>query len=108
MVKRKPQRGEETIKTEQEVGYHIEIVTVMGGMQVGGKGVGTMSVQSMGEIGNGFFPNVLQTFLEIIVRRSCDDGGSELIQLIHNPHQKRPALSFSGGFYHGVPCRGAL
>ncbi len=51
----------------------------MGGVQVGrwggGREKGGMSVQSMGEVGKDFCPNFLQSFLENIDRRSCDDGG---------------------------------
>ncbi len=48
----------------------------MGGVQVGrgGRGKGGMSVQPMGEIGKYFCPNFLQSFLENIDRRSCNDG----------------------------------
>ncbi len=55
---------------------------------------GEMSFQSMGEMGEGFCPNFLQTFLENIDRRSCDDGGWELILVFHNPHREIPTLSF--------------
>ncbi len=54
-----------------------------------------MTVQSMGEMGKGFCPNILQPFLENIDRKSCNDGSQELNPVFHNPH-------------HGVPCRGAL
>ncbi len=47
-----------------------------------------MSVQSMGEMGKGFCSNFLQSFLENIDRRSCDDGGWQLIPIFHNPHPK--------------------
>ncbi len=48
-----------------------------------------MSVQSMGEVGKDFCPNFLQSFLENIDRRSCDDGGWQLIPIFknHNQHQ---------------------
>ncbi len=52
---------------------------IMGGVQVGrwggGREKGGMSVQSMEEVGKEFCPNFLQSFLENIDRRSCDDGG---------------------------------
>ncbi len=49
------------------------------GWCAGGKGRllgerGGVSAQSMGEMGEDFCPNVLQPFLENIVRRSCNDG----------------------------------
>ncbi len=55
---------------------------------------GGVSVQSMGEMGKDFCPNVLQPFLENIDRRSCNDGSRELIPIFHNPHRKcRPSPS---------------
>ncbi len=60
----------------------------------GGREKGGMSVQSMGEVGKDFCPNFLQSFLENINRRSCDDGGLQLIPIFNNPHQKcRPSAS---------------
>ncbi len=57
-------------------------------------GDGEMSVQSMGEIGKDFCPNILQPFLENIDRRSCNDGSRELIPVFCNPHLKgRPSPS---------------
>ncbi len=53
----------------------------MGGVQVGRGGEGR-SVQSMGEMGIDFCPNFFQPFLESIDRRSCDDGGWQLIPLM--------------------------
>ncbi len=51
-----------------------------------------MSVQSMGEVGKDFCPNFLQSFLENIDRRSCDDGSWELIPIFHYPHRNcRPS-----------------
>ncbi len=53
-----------------------------------------MSVQSMGEMGKDICPNFLQSFLENIDRRSCNDGGWQLIPIFHNPHRKsRPSPS---------------
>ncbi len=53
-----------------------------------------VGVQSMGEMGKDFCPNVLQPFLENIDRRSCNDGSRELIPAFHNPHRKcRPSPS---------------
>ncbi len=49
---------------------------------------GGMSVQSMGEVGKDFCPNFLQSFIENIDRRSCDDGSRELIPIFNNPHRK--------------------
>ncbi len=48
----------------------------MGG---GGREKGGMSVQSMGEMGKDFWPNFLQSFLENIDRRTCNDGSWQLI-----------------------------
>ncbi len=53
---------------------------------MGRGGGGGKSVQSMGEMGKDFCPNFLQPFLENIDRRSCNDGGRELIPIFHNPH----------------------
>ncbi len=53
----------------------------MGGVQVGGRERGGVSVQSMGE---DFCPNFLQPFLENIDRRSCNDG-SRLISILAGP-----------------------
>ncbi len=57
----------------------------MGGVQVGrGGGVGEnggMSVQSMWEMGKDFCTNFLQSFLENIDRRSCNDGSWKLIPI---------------------------
>ncbi len=36
-----------------------------------------------------FCPNVLQTLLENINRRSCNDGSRELIPVFHNPLLRR-------------------
>ncbi len=52
------------------------------GVGGGGREKGGMSVQSMGEVGKDFCPNVLQSFLENFDRRSCDDGGWQLIPAI--------------------------
>ncbi len=61
------------------------------GGEVGEKGV---SVQSMGEMAKDFYPNVLQSFLEKIDRRSCNNGSREIIPVYHNPHRKcRPSPS---------------
>ncbi len=60
----------------------------------GGRKKGGMSVQSMGEVGKDFCPNFIQSFLENIDRRSCNDGSWQLIPIFHNPHRKcRPSLS---------------
>ncbi len=48
-------------------------------------GVGGTSVQSMGEMEKDFCPNVLQSLLEIVNRRKCNDGSRELILVFHNP-----------------------
>ncbi len=62
-----------------------------GGVEEKGAGV---SVQSMGEMGEDFCPNFFQPSLENIDRRSCNDGGRELIPIFHNPHRKcRPSPS---------------
>ncbi len=53
----------------------------------GGRGKMRMSAQSMGEVGKDFCPNFLQSFLENIDRRSCNDGGWQLIPIFHNPHR---------------------
>ncbi len=82
----------------------------MGGVQLGrggrGKG-GAVSVQSMGEMGKDFCPNFLQSFLDNIDRRSCNDGSQELIAVFHNPHRKcRPsplAVAFTLEYLEGVP-----
>ncbi len=60
----------------------------------GGGGVGKrgMSVQLMGEVGKDFCPNFLQSFLENIDRRSCDDGGWQLIPIFNNAVESQ--LSF--------------
>ncbi len=76
------------------------------GWCAGGKG-GGMSVQSMGEVGKDFCPNFLQSFLENIDRRSCDDGGWQLIPIFNNPHRKcRPSPSEAARtleYLEGVP-----
>ncbi len=59
-----------------------------GGKGGGGREKGGMSVQSMWEMGKDFCPNFLQSFLENIDRRSCDDGSRELIPVFHNPRRK--------------------
>ncbi len=59
---------------------------------VGKKGGGGLSVQSMGEMGKDFCPNVLQPFIENIDRRSCNNGSRELIPQFYNAHRKsRPS-----------------
>ncbi len=61
-----------------------------GGRWVGKKG--GVSVQAMGEMDKDFCPNFLQSFLENIDRRSCNDGSWQLIPIFHSPHRKcRPA-----------------
>ncbi len=75
----------------------------MGGVQVGrwggggwrgGREKGGMSVQSVGEMRKDFCPYFLQSFLENIDRRSCNDGSWQLIPIFHNPHRKcRPSPS---------------
>ncbi len=55
-------------------------------------GVGECSVKR--EMGKDFCPNFFQPFLESFDRRSCNDGGRELIPIFHNPHRKcRPSSS---------------
>ncbi len=61
---------------------------------------GGVSVQPMGEMGKDFCPNFLQPFLEIIDRRSCNDGAYSSIS---QPSTKMPTLSFGGGSHLGVP-----
>ncbi len=81
------------------------------GWCAGGKGGrrkgGGVSVQSMGEMGKNFCPNILQPFLENIDRRSCYDGGRELIPIFHIPHRKcRPspsAVARTLEYLEGVP-----
>ncbi len=86
------------------------MITVNGwcaGGKVGGREKGGMSVQSMGEVGKDFCPNFLQSFLENIDRRSCDDGGWQLIPIFNNPHRKcRPSPSEAARtleYLEGVP-----
>ncbi len=66
-----------------------------------------MSVQSLGEIGKDFCPNVLQPFLETIDRRNCNDGSRELSPVFHNPERKgRPspsAVARTLEYLEGVP-----
>ncbi len=61
----------------------------MSGKQVEGGGmcywIGEMSAPPMEEMGEDFCPDFLQPFLENIVRKSCNDGSRELIQVFHNP-----------------------
>ncbi len=75
----------------------------------GGKWGG--SVQSMGEMGNNFCPNLLQPFLENIDRRSCNDGSWELIPVFHNPHQNcrlsASAVARTLEYLVGVPFQAA-
>ncbi len=62
----------------------------------GGGGVGKRGDECSvnGEVGKDFCPNFLQSFLENIDRRICDDGGWQLIPIFHNPHPKcRPSPS---------------
>ncbi len=47
-----------------------------------------MSVQSMGEMGKKFCPNLIQPFLETIDRRSRNEGSRELILVFHHPQRK--------------------
>ncbi len=74
-----------------------------------GSDKGGMSVQSMGEVGKDFCPNFLQSFLENIDRRSCDDGGWQLIPIFNNPHRKcRPSSSEAARtleYLEGVPSQ---
>ncbi len=60
-----------------------------------GRGKGNwVSVRSMGEMGKDFCLNFLQSFLETIDWRSCNDGSRELIPVFHDPHRKcRPPPS---------------
>ncbi len=65
-----------------------------GGNGGGGVGERGVSVQSIGEIRKGFCPNFLQPFLENIDRKSCNNGGRELIPVFYNSHWKsRPSPS---------------
>ncbi len=61
----------------------------------------------MGEMGKDFCPNFFQPFLESIDRKSCNDGGRELIPIFHNPHRKcRPspsAVARTLEYLEGVP-----
>ncbi len=87
------------------------MITVNGwcaGRKVGwGREKGGMSVQSMWEVGKDFCPNFLQPFLENIDRRSCDNGGWQLIPIFNNPHRKcRPSPSEAARtleYLEGVP-----
>ncbi len=58
------------------------------------KGIGEMSVQSMGDMGKDFCPNFLQPFLENIDRRGSNDGSREVIPTFPTL-QSNP--SFGGG-----------
>ncbi len=52
----------------------------------GGRGLGIdeMSIQSMGEMGFNFCPNLLQPLLEKVDKKSCNDGSWERIPINHN------------------------
>ncbi len=56
----------------------------------GGYGNGGMIVQSMGEMGKDFCRNFLQSFLDNIDRRGCNDGSRQLIPVFYNRHRKSP------------------
>ncbi len=88
MVKRRPQRVEETILTK-----HGELGTVNGwraGWEGGGYGVGEMSIQSIGEMGKDFCPKPSPTSSsKNIDRRSCNDGSRELSPIFYNPLRRR-------------------
>ncbi len=79
----------------------------MGRWGGGGGETGGMGVQSMGEVGKDFCPNFLQSFLENIDRRSCNDESWQLIAIFHNPHRKcRSSLSEAARtleYLEGVP-----
>ncbi len=86
----------------------------MCGVQVGGRGGGGVAkygvdvgVQSMGEMGKDFCPNVHQLFLQNIERRSCNDGRRELIPVFHKPHRKcrpcPPAVARTLEYLEGGP-----
>ncbi len=63
----------------------------------------------MREVTKDCCPNFLQSFLENIDGRSCNDGSRELIPVFHNPHQKSrpspPALTSTLGYLVGVPSK---
>ncbi len=60
----------------------------------GGREKGSVRVQSVGEMGKNFCPNVPHPFLENIDRRGWNDGSRELIPVFHNPYRKcRPSPS---------------
>ncbi len=90
-------------------GGNIEMITVYG-RYAGGKGgreMGGVSVQSMGEMGKDFCPNFIQLFLENTDRRSCNDGSLELIPAFYNPHRKcrtsPSAVARTSEYLVGVP-----
>ncbi len=63
------------------------MITVNGGVQLGWGGVGKWGEVCSVNGGDG-------ERLEIIDRRSCNDGSRELIPVFHNPHRKcRPSPS---------------
>ncbi len=69
----------------------------MGGLQMGlGGTVETWGNECSvnGEIGENFCSNYLQSFLEYIDKKSCNDESREFIPVFHNPHRKcRPSPS---------------
>ncbi len=77
------------------------------GGEVGERGGGVVSVQSMGEIGKDFCSNFLQPSLENIDRKSCNDGSRELMPIFHNTDRKcRPspsAVARTLEYLEGVP-----
>ncbi len=77
MVKSRPQRARRNHIYESWSWIAYRDGSLMGGVQVGrglvGKRRGGVSVQSMGEMGKDFGPNLLQPFLENIDRRSFND-----------------------------------
>ncbi len=58
-------------------------------MNMGGEGVGGISVQSniIREMGKGLYPNLSQPFLENINKGSRNDGSRKLIPISDDPHQ---------------------
>ncbi len=75
----------------------------------GSREIGEMNVQSMREMYKDFCPNVLQTFLENIDRRTCSNGSLDLIPVFQNTHRNgRPSPSAMAGILEylvGVPSK---
>ncbi len=70
---------------------------------------GGTSVQSMGEMWKDFCPNFLQSFLDNIDRKSCNDRSWELIPIFHNPHRtclpSHSAAASTLDYLGGVPSK---